>query len=106
MRGPHPHVDGGTIAASVDAAVRALDLPVWPVTPAMVSVAVHEDAEHRPRVLFVINPTTASEEATIDLHRRATLTDLLDDSRHECREDGTVIFVPARSVRMLRIDLT
>jgi hypothetical protein len=69
-------------------------------------VAVHEDAENRPRVLFVINPTSASEEATITLPGRATLTDLFDDSRHECPENSALVYVSARSVRMLRIDQT
>jgi hypothetical protein len=57
-------------------------------------------------VLFIINPSASNEEATIRLHRRATLIDLFDDTRHECRENGASLFVAARSVRMLRIDLT
>ena len=106
MSGPHPHVDPDSIAAQADVAVEALGLPIWTVTPTSMSVTVHEDAENLPRVLFVVNPTSSSEEATISLHRRATLIDLFDDSRHECREEGAKLFVPARSVRMLRIDLT
>jgi hypothetical protein len=45
-------------------------------------------------------------EANVTLPHSATLIDLFDDSRHPCREDGALLFVPARSVRMLRIDLT
>jgi beta-galactosidase len=106
MSGPHPQVDRAMVEAHVEAAIRALDLPVWTVSPKDVSITVHEDAENNPRILFVINPTAASEEATVALRRRATLADLFDDSRHECSEEGTPIFVPARTVRMLRIDLT
>ena len=106
MRGPHPHTDDAAIDARVEAAVRALDLPAWMVAPATLSMTVHEDAESRPRVLFLINPSASNEEATFTLHRRAILTDSFDDSRHECRTEGGKIFVPARSVRMLRIDLT
>jgi len=106
MQGPHPHADGAAIAACVESAIGALGLPVWPVAPATLSMTVHEDAENRPRVLFLINPTTTNEEATFTLHRPTVLTDMFDDSRHECREEGGFIFVPARTVRMLRIDLT
>jgi beta-galactosidase len=106
MSGPHPHVDGAAIDAQVDAAIRGLDLPVWTAGPKTVSVTVHEDAENRPRVLFIMNPTTVNEEATVQLRQRATLIDLFDGSRHECSEGGASVFVPARSVRMLRIDLT
>jgi beta-galactosidase len=106
MGGPHPQIDRGLVDAQVDAAVRALELPVWTVGPKTVSVTVHEDAERAPRVLFVVNPTSANEEVTVALHRRATLTDLFDASRHDCPENGTLLFVPARSVRMMRIDLT
>jgi beta-galactosidase len=106
MSGPHPAVDQATVEAEVDAAIGALDLPTWTVSPKSVSVTVHEDAENVPRVLFIINPSASNEEATIRLHRRATLIDLFDDTRHECRENGASLFVAARSVRMLRIDLT
>ena len=106
MSGPHPEVDGAVVAAQVDAAVRALDLPVWTVGPNTVSVAVHEDAQNQPRVLFVMNPTPANENVTIPFKRSATLIDLLDESRHPCGPNGALVFVPARTVRMLRIDLT
>jgi len=106
MSGPHPEVDGAVVAAQVDDAVRTLDLPVWTVSPNTVSVAVHEDAQNQPRVLFVMNPTPANENVTIPFKRSATLIDLVDESRHPCGPNGALVFVPARTVRMLRIDLT
>jgi beta-galactosidase len=106
MSGPHPQIDGTLIDEEVEAALLGLELPVWTIRPKAVSLAVHEDGEKTPRVLFVINPTPLNEEATVVLDRRATLTDMFDQSRHDCPEDGGVIFAPARSVRMFRIDLT
>jgi beta-galactosidase len=106
MTGPHPGVDRVAIGAQIDDAIRALDLPVWTVSPKTVSVTVHEDAENSPRVLFIVNPAPASAEVTIALRRRATLTDLFDGDRYDCPENGTLLFVPGRTVRMLRIDLT
>ena len=106
MFGPHPHVEDAVVATEVESAIRELELPVWTVAPAALSLTLHEDAEQRPRVLFVINPTSASEEASFTLRRNAILTDLLDDSRHQCPAEGGKLFVPAGTVRMLRIDLT
>jgi beta-galactosidase len=106
MAGPHPRIDGAVVADEVETALRELQLPVWMVAPAALSLTVHEDADQRPRVLFVINPTAASEEATFTLHRRAVLTDLMADSRHECPAEGAKLFMPPGTVRMLRIDLT
>jgi beta-galactosidase len=105
MQGPHPHTDAAAVAARVEAAIGSLDLPVWAVSPATLSMTVHE-ADNRARVLFLINPTATNEEATFTLHCRSILTDMFDDSRHECREEGGTMFVPARTVRMLRIDPT
>ena len=96
MMGPHPHADETAIAARVEAAIGAFNLPVWTVAPTALSMTVHEDADNLPRVLFLINPTATSEEATFTLHRRALLTDVFDDSRHECRVEGATVFVPAR----------
>jgi beta-galactosidase len=105
MQGPHPHADAAAVDARVEAAIGSLDLPVWTVAPATLFMTVHE-AENRPRVLFLINPTATNEEATFTLGCRSILTDMFDDSRHECQEEGATMFVPARTVRMLRIDLT
>jgi beta-galactosidase len=104
MTGPHPHVDASVIAARIDSAISALQLPCWTVTPSTLSFTLHEHPETGPRVVFIINPTASGEKAFYTLHRRATLTDLLDDSRHECAEVGGEIFVPPHTVRMLRIN--
>ena len=105
LSGPHPRLDAAAVASLVDTAVRELGLPVWTVAPATLSLTVHEDAESGPRVLFVVNPTPESEKATVTLHRPAGLTDLLDESRLDGRENQVDLVVPARSVRILRIDL-
>jgi len=105
VSGPHPHVDQATIGAQVDEAIRTLDLPAWKISPQTMSLTIHEDAEGQPRLVFVVNPTSVGEETTVMLDRRATLFDLLAESRHDCPEGGAQLFVPARSVRMLRIDL-
>jgi beta-galactosidase len=104
MSGPHPHVDPALISAQIDAAIGALGLPVHPVSPSTVSLAVHDDAHGAPRVAFVINPTLVGEEAQFTLPGRTILTDVLDETRHPCGDEGTKIFVPPRTVRMLKID--
>ncbi|MET0594729.1 MAG: hypothetical protein ABW133_18655, partial [Polyangiaceae bacterium] len=103
MSGPHPHVNPAAIVAQIEGAQRALDLATWSLTPSTLSLAVHDDA-HGARVVFLINPTLVNEEARFSLPRRATLTDVLDESRHICDETGASVFVPARTVRMLKID--
>jgi hypothetical protein len=55
--------------------------------------------------LFLINPTAEAERARVDLGFPAALTDLLDGSQHDCRQDRLTVTLVARSVRMLKIDL-
>ena len=104
--GADPRTDAEALAAHVDRAVRDLDLVVWKTLPTTVSATVHGDAERRPRVLFVVNPTSASEKTDVELRCDAKLTDVLDDSEYETRSGRIELFVPARSVRMLKVDLS
>ncbi|HEX9296939.1 MAG TPA: beta-galactosidase [Polyangiaceae bacterium] len=102
--GPHPYFDPAAITALVADRVGELGLPSLPIAPPSVFATIHEDASARPRVLFLVNPTTDPHLATVRLDA-AAVTDLFDQSRHETRENQVELGVPARSVRMLRIDL-
>jgi beta-galactosidase len=100
----HPYFNESDILGLASETVRELSLARYPVTPQSVSATIHEDAQGRARVLFVINPSAAAEQATIDLGARFAATDLLDRSQHETRDRALELWVPARSVRMLKLD--
>jgi len=100
----HPYFDENLIRELTREAARELGLASCPVVPLAVSATIHEDADGRPRVLFVINPTTEAERATVELSTSVLATDLLDRSRHESRDRTLELWAPARSVRMLKLD--
>jgi beta-galactosidase len=101
----HPYFDRAVIDARVEQAVADFSLTTYKTTPGHVFATVHEDVTGRPRVLFLVNPTTETEPVNIDIGLSAVVSDLLDGSRHECRGNGLTVTVAARSVRMLKIDL-
>jgi beta-galactosidase len=100
----HPYFNESDILGLASETVRELSLARYPVAPHSVSATVHEDAQGRPRVLFVINPTASAEQATIELGAPLAATDLLDRSQHATRDRTLELWVPARSVRMLKLD--
>jgi hypothetical protein len=53
----------------------------------------------------LINPTHESEPASLMPASGWVVTDLFDRTRYSSRKDELVVPVPARSVRMLAIDL-
>jgi beta-galactosidase len=90
--------------------IDELDLPTYPVDPSTVFVAIHEDAEGTPRVVFVMNPEPEAVLATIGLGKRArALVDLLprglDAARIELEVGGFTVEVPARTARMFAIEV-
>ncbi|HTQ46720.1 MAG TPA: beta-galactosidase [Polyangiaceae bacterium] len=82
--------------------VDELALPAYPVDPVDVHVAVHEDDEG-PRVVFVMNPTSADVAARVSLPGVEQLTDLLGDQRVERSAGAFELHVPARTVRLLGV---
>src|SRR5262249_17997734 len=94
--------------AAEDVVARAIDelhLPVYPVAPAGVFATVHESPDHRPALLFVLNPGTQKVAAQVSAPGGPTLTDLFTGTTVRRGEDGTLEVVMApRSVRMLAFD--
>jgi beta-galactosidase len=103
--GTHPYYARTAVDALVDRAVADFALATWKTTPGHVFATVHEDVTGRPRVLFLVNAEADAETVTIDIGLSAVAIDLLDGSRHECRQNELNVTVSGRSVRMLKIDL-
>jgi hypothetical protein len=53
-----PMTDVTMADALVARRIEELSLPTYPVTPSDAHVAVHEDAAGKPKVVFVMNPST------------------------------------------------
>jgi beta-galactosidase len=101
----HPYFARETVDAAVARSIDELSLATWRTSSERVFATVHEDAAGRPRALFLINPTMEAERASIGLGLSVSATDALDDTRCESRDGHLVVSVPARTVRMLKIDL-
>lgn len=88
--------------------IDELGLPTYPVDPPEVHVALHEDAEGKPRVAFVMNPTARTVVATVGLGHARALVDLLPRGRERpilaAQAGGFVVEVPARTVRMFAVE--
>jgi beta-galactosidase len=82
-RGPHAVVEGGSNAG--------------------IFTTVHEDAEGRPRVLFVINSGEAETTANIALPRAAAASDALSGYGVPVEDGHVVVTVGPLSVRMLEL---
>jgi beta-galactosidase len=100
----HPYFDESEILTMTAETARELALIRYPTAPGAVSATIHESADGKPRALFVINPTTDAEKATIALGTDLVATDVLDRSRHESRDRILELWAPARAVRMLKLD--
>jgi len=91
--------------------IDELSLPAYPVDVPGVHVTLHEDEHGVARVAFVMNPTDQTVIATVGLGRTRVLVDLLPRPRATNRiepQAGTgafVVEVPARTVRMLRVEM-
>jgi beta-galactosidase len=83
--------------------IDELDLPTWPVDPSTVHVAVHEDDEG-PRVVFVMNPTSANVVARASIAGVEALVDVATDGRIARAEGAFEISVPARVVRIMAVE--
>lgn len=90
--------------------VEELDLPTVPVDPASAYVAVHEDADGKARVVFVMNPTAEPIEAHVGLPESARELGALwpartDEERRVIARKiaGFEVPVGAREVRMLEV---
>ena len=97
-----PHDDVARADALVARRIDELSLPTFPVSPADAHVAVHEDASGAPRLVFVMNPTSAPLVAKIGVPGPSKLTSILGEPTTFDRVTGGFeIAVPARTVRIL-----
>jgi beta-galactosidase len=97
--------DPREIDLAVTEAVRALELPTWSCDPDTVHVTIHDDAEGRPRVAFVIQPDARDRQVRVALGkgvRRAI--DLFDDHVSSVQDGVLELRVAPRSVRMLLLE--
>jgi beta-galactosidase len=86
--------------------IDELGLPTWPVDPPGVHVAVHEDRQGAPRVVFVMNPTGGETIARLSLSGAGALVDLLADGARVARVGGAFeVVVPARVVRLMAVEV-
>jgi beta-galactosidase len=81
-----------------------LSLPTWPVDPIDAHVAVHEDANEVPRVVFVMNPTAQDLTVRVSLAGIDALVDALGDGRVARTGGAFEVPTPARTVRMMGVE--
>lgn len=94
------------VAAAVRDAAGALDLPRIEVSPSEARVTVHETADGRPCVVFVINPSEQPLRVRArvpGLRDGAHPFDALTGERQIIRDDRLDVDVSAGSVRMIEL---
>jgi beta-galactosidase len=84
--------------------IDELEVPTWPVDPIDAFVAVHEDREGAPRVVFFMNPTAADIVLRASLGSVGALIDAMGEGRFSRSGGGFELGVPARSVRMFVVE--
>jgi beta-galactosidase len=98
--------DPASADAAVAAAVEALALPTHACDPDGVFATVHEDAEGRARVLFLLNPGDADVLAKVALRgggAPSRAVDVLDEGVFEARSGSFEVRLTPRTVRMLAL---
>ncbi len=83
--------------------IDELSLPTWPVDPADAHVAIHEDAQGAPRVVFVMNPTGNGVAARFALAGVEVLVDAMGEGRVARAGGAFEVNVPSRTVRLMAV---
>lgn len=97
--------DPASADAAVSRAIEDLGLPTYAVDPDGVFATVHEDAEGRPRVLFVLNPGEGDVVARVTVGGEVTrAVDVIDDAAFEARRGTFEVRVTPKTVRMLALE--
>ncbi len=110
-----PLDDAARADALVARRIEELGLPTYPADPQGAHLAVHEDADGRPKVAFVMNPTPHALVACIAIGEASRLVDLLPlEAPASAHAPGGGTFaraagafevpVAARGVRLLAIE--
>jgi beta-galactosidase len=84
--------------------VDELSLPTWPVDPPGAHVAVHEDEQGRPRVVFVMNPTENDLVVRVSLAGVDALVDAAGEGRIARAAGAFEVPVPGRCVRIMSVE--
>lgn len=99
---------GGVSPADADRLVsRAIDelkLPTHACHPDTLLACVHDDEAGVPRVLFVINPSRDDLVGRVSVPGSRRAVDLLDEHVFEAAQGAFELRMPARTVRMLRLE--
>jgi beta-galactosidase len=85
--------------------IDELRLPAWPVDPVDAHVAVHEDTSGSARVVFVMNPTPGDLAVRVSLAGVDGLFDLLGEGRVVRHAGAFEMNFPARTARMMGVEL-
>lgn len=96
--------DPNSVEALVARAIERLQLPLCSVDPDGVFATIHEDRGGRPRILFLINPS--SNDCAVRVRLDPTLelaTDLLKDQTHTLVGGALDVRVKPKTVRMLAL---
>ena len=102
---PVVHSDPASADAAVARAIEVLKLPTFACDPDGVFATVHEDAEGKARVLFLMNPGSAEVVARVSLGEGVSAAvDVLDDMRFEGIRGALEVQMRPRSVRMLALE--
>jgi beta-galactosidase len=101
--------DPAAADAAVARAIEDLSLPTWACDPDGIFATVHEDAEGRARVLFLVN--AGEGDVVAHVHVGAAYADLravdgLDEAAFEVRRGVLEVRMTPRTVRMLAIEQT
>jgi beta-galactosidase len=84
--------------------IDELGLPTWPVDPIDAHLAMHEDADGVPRIVFVMNPTAQDLPVRASLAGVDALVDALGEGRVTRTGGAFEVQAPARTVRMLAVE--
>lgn len=96
-------LDAAAITDAVKSARELLALPTVAVTPRDVFATLHRDSSGRPAVLFVINPTERSVDATVTAAGAREAVDALSGESLPSRLGALSVTLPAHGVRMLEL---
>ncbi|HZF51348.1 MAG TPA: beta-galactosidase [Polyangiaceae bacterium] len=99
------HDDPASADAAVARAIEVLKLPTFACDPDGVFATVHEDAEGKARVFFLLNPGGGEVVARLGLGEGVlAAVDVIDDVRFEATRGAFEVQMRPRSVRMLALE--
>jgi len=84
--------------------IEKLGLPTWPTDPVDAFVAVHEDADEAPRVVFAMNPTDRDLTVRLSVPKVDAMVDAMDGQRIAKAGGALELTVPSRVVRMFVVE--